>query len=83
MPKAMYPAPKEHPAVNAVTRALRFEKAGMRYYEMAASKTADPYARSTFALLADMERKHMGDIREIAPRRGDLRPAARFRARGA
>jgi rubrerythrin len=68
MTQARKPAPKEHPAVNAITRALRFEKSGMRYYEMAASKAADPYARKTFALLADMERKHMSDIGGIARR---------------
>ncbi len=68
MPKPVKPAPKEDRAANALTRALRFEKTGMRYYELAASKAMDPIAKRTFALLADMERKHMADILEIALR---------------
>ncbi len=68
MPRAQDSPPKEHPAANAIARALRFEKSGMRYYGLAASKAADPFARKTFALLADMERKHMSDILEIARR---------------
>ncbi len=68
MTTAHKPAPKEHPSVNAMARALRFEKTGLRYYELAASKAADPFARKTFALLADMERKHIKDILEIGRR---------------
>lgn len=68
MPKAQKQAPKPHPAANALARALRFEKSGMRYYELAGSKAADAYARKTFALLADMERKHISDILAIARR---------------
>lgn len=75
MPKTENPAPNEDRAANALTRALRFEKSGMRYYETAASKAADPYAARTFALLADMERKHMADIMEIARR---LEETAKF-----
>lgn len=68
MKKAEKPAWKDDRAANALTRALRFEKTGMRYYELAASKAADPFAKKTFILLAGMERKHMDDIREIARR---------------
>lgn len=53
---------------NALTRALRFEKTGMKFFTMAASKSADPYARQVFELLAQMERKHMEDIMAVARR---------------
>lgn len=64
-------APKDHPAANALTRALRFEKTGMRYFGAAAAKAGDPFAKSVFTLLADMERKHMEDIRDIARKLGE------------
>ena len=68
MQKPVAPAPKEGRSANALARALRFEKSGLRYYETAAAKAADPYAKKAFALLADMERKHVNDILEIARR---------------
>ncbi len=71
MPKAEKPAPKENRTANALTRALRFETTGMRYYDLAAGKAADPFAKSLFVLLAGMERKHMDDIREISRRLGE------------
>jgi rubrerythrin len=71
MPKAEKPAPKVGRAANALTRALRFEKAGMRYYDLAAGKAADPFAGRVFALLSSMERKHMEDIEAIARQLGE------------
>jgi len=69
--KAVRPAPKDLPATNALNRALRFEKTGKRYYDLAAEKSADPFARRIFALLSEMERKHMEDILEISRRLGE------------
>ena len=66
MPKAAKPAPKNGNAGSALTRALRFEKTGMRYFNLSAQKATDGFAKRVFALLADMERKHYEDIREIA-----------------
>ena len=66
MPKAVKSAPKTENAVSAITRALRFEKTGMRYFTMSADKSADPFAKRVFALLADMEQKHFDDIQAIA-----------------
>ena len=66
MQKAVKPAPKKDTAASAITRALRFEKTGKRYFAMSAEKATDPFAKKVFALLADMEQKHFDDIREIA-----------------
>lgn len=66
MPKAVKPGPKTENAVSAITRALRFEKAGKRYFAMSAEKAADPYAKRVFALLSDMEQKHFDDIQAVA-----------------
>ena len=66
MPKAAKPAPKNGNAGSALTRALRFEKTGMRYFTMSAQKATDGFAKGVFTLLATMERKHYEDIREIA-----------------
>ena len=66
MPKAVKSAPKTENAVSAITRALRFEKTGMRYFTMSAGKATDPFAKQVFALLADMEQKHFDDIQAIA-----------------
>jgi rubrerythrin len=68
MPNAEKGAPKDEGAANALTRALRFEKTGLEFYELSASKAGSPYTRRTFGLLAAMERKHMHDIMEIARR---------------
>ncbi|MDA8180045.1 MAG: ferritin family protein [Deltaproteobacteria bacterium] len=66
MPKAAKPAQKNGNAGSALTRALRFEKTGMRYFTMSAQKATDGFAKGVFALLADMERRHYEDIMAIA-----------------
>jgi len=66
MPKAVKPAPKNDSSANALTRALRFEKTGKRYFALSAQKATDPFAKRVFALLADMEQKHFDDIQAIA-----------------
>ena len=66
MPKAVKPVRKKDNAVSAITRALRFEKTGMRYFTLAAEKAADGFAKRVFALLAGMERKHFEDIQAIS-----------------
>lgn len=55
-------------SASALLRALRFEKAGKRYFAMSAAKSADPYAKEVFLLLAGLEEKHMEDIRAIHDR---------------
>jgi len=71
MPKAQRSAPKNDRAANALTRALRFEKTGLRYFTLSAAKAADDFAKRVFDLLADMERKHMEDIQAIARHLGE------------
>jgi len=66
MPKAAKPAPKNGNAGSALTRALRFEKTGMRYFTLSAKKATDGFAQRVFALLAEMETKHYEDILAIA-----------------
>ncbi|MHB1039392.1 MAG: ferritin family protein [Desulfobacteria bacterium] len=66
MPKAAKPAQKNGNAGSALTRALRFEKTGIRYFTMSAQKATDGFAKGVFALLADMERRHYEDIMAIA-----------------
>jgi rubrerythrin len=66
MPKAVQPALKTENTVSAITRALRFEKTGKRFFTMSAEKSADPFAQRVFTLLADMEQKHFDDIQAIA-----------------
>jgi rubrerythrin len=66
MPKAAKPAPKNENAGSALTRALRFEKTGMRYFTVSAQKATDGFAVRVFGLLADMERRHYEDILAIA-----------------
>lgn len=66
MPKAAKPASKNGNAGSALTRALRFEKTGMRYFTLSAKKSTDGFAQRVFALLADMETKHYEDILAIA-----------------
>ena len=73
------PPPKDEGAGSALTRALRFEKTGMEFYELSASKAGSPFTRRTFLLLAEMERKHMRDIMEISRRleeRGKFPPVS-------
>ena len=66
MPKAVKPVPKKDNAASALTRALRFEKTGKRYFALSAEKAADAFAKQVFRLLADMEQKHFDDIQRIA-----------------
>jgi len=66
MPKAAKPAPKNGNAGSALTRALRFEKTGVRYFTTSAGKATDGFAKRVFVLLADMERRHYEDILAIA-----------------
>src|SRR3989304_4352442 len=65
MPKAGLAKGKKSPA-SSLMRALRFEKEGKRFFTAAASKSADPFAKQVFALLAQLETKHMEDIQAIA-----------------
>src|SRR5512134_1046200 len=53
-------------AGTALSRALRFEKAGRKFFTAAAAKSADPFAKQMFELLAGLESKHMADIQAIA-----------------
>ena len=64
MPKAK-PVPKNDVSASAITRALRFEKTGMRYFTVSSQKATDGFAKKVFALLADMERRHFEDIQAI------------------
>ena len=64
MPKAK-PVPKNDVSASAITRALRFEKTGMRYFTVSSQKATDGFAKNVFALLADMERRHFEDIQAI------------------
>src|SRR4030066_2384663 len=65
MPKTGLAKGKKSPA-SSLMRALRFEKEGMRFFTAAASKSADPFAKQVYPLLAQMETKHMEDIQAIA-----------------
>lgn len=67
MPKAGPVNRRKDPA-SALRRALQFEKEGKRFFTSASVKSADPFARQVFALLAQMETKHMEDIQQIARR---------------
>ena len=71
MPKSAKPAPGNGNAGSALTRALRFEKTGMRYFALSAGKAADGFAKRVFLLLADMERMHYEDIQGIARKLGE------------
>ncbi len=70
MPKAD-PGQTGTRGADALSRALRFEKEGKRLFTAAAAKSADPFARKVFTLLAQMEVQHMADIQEIAKRLGE------------
>lgn len=65
MPKAGPVSAKKAPA-GALARALRFEREGKRFFTAAGARSADPYAKQMFRLLADLETKHMEDILAIA-----------------
>lgn len=65
MPKSGPTGGKKNLA-NALERALRFESEGKRFFTAAAAKSADPFAKQVYLLLAKMETKHMEDIQAIA-----------------
>ena len=65
MPKAR-PGKSRNDSGSALTRALRLEVTGRRYYAAAAAKCADPFAKSVFEFLVRMEEGHIHDIRAIA-----------------
>jgi rubrerythrin len=65
MPSAA-PAKWKKNASSALTRALRFEKQGKRFFTSAASKSADAFAKRVFELLAVMEDQHAADILAIS-----------------
>jgi rubrerythrin len=66
MPKAVPSVSKKDGTLSAITRALRFEMTGKRYFALSAEKATDPFAKRVFALLADMEQKHYNDIQGIS-----------------
>jgi rubrerythrin len=70
MPKATPAKGKRNPA-GALTRALRFEKQGKRFFTAAAAKSSDAFARRVFELLAVLEEKHMQDILAISRKLGE------------
>jgi rubrerythrin len=70
MPKATPAKGKRNPA-GALTRALRFEKQGKRFFTAAAAKSSDAFARRVFELLAVLEDKHMQDILAISRKLGE------------
>lgn len=65
MPKTA-PVKRKKNASSALTRALRFEKQGKRFFTAAAAKSADAFARQVFQLLALLEDKHAEDILAIS-----------------
>ena len=71
MPNVVKPVQKKDTAASAITRALRFEKTGMRYFAMSAEKATDGFAKRVFSLLADMERKHFEDIQAVGKKLGE------------
>ena len=71
MPKTAKPDQRNGNAGSAITRALRFEKTGMRFFTLASEKAADGFAKRVFALLADMERRHYEDIQAISEKVGE------------
>jgi len=65
MPKAIS-AKEKNDASSALTRALRFEKQGKRFFSAAAAKSTDGFAKQVFELLAVLEDKHCQDILAIS-----------------
>lgn len=65
MPNAR-PGKGRNDSGSALTRALRLEVTGRRYYAAAAARCADPFAKSVFEFLVGMEEGHIHDIRAIA-----------------
>ncbi len=67
MPKAVA-SKRKNDISSALIRALRFEKQGKRFFSAAAAKSADPFARQVFELLAVLEDRHCQDILAISAR---------------
>jgi rubrerythrin len=65
MPKSG-PTGGKRSLAGALEKALRFESEGKRFFTAAAARSVDPFAKQVFSLLAQMETKHMEDIRAIA-----------------
>ena len=65
MPKAMSKKGRND-ASGALTRALRFEKQGKRFFAAAAAKSMDAFARNVFELLAVLEDRHCKDIQAVS-----------------
>lgn len=65
MPDAR-PSKGKEKSGDALTRALRFEKQGKRFFSAAAAKSLDPFARQVFELLAVLEDRHCQDILAIS-----------------
>lgn len=74
MPKTG-PVGAKKTAASALVRALRFEREGKRFFTAAGAKSADPYAKQMFDLLAQLETRHMEDIQAIAKK---LEEAGKF-----
>lgn len=64
--KKSRPARAKSRTALALSRALKFEQDGKRLFASAAKRSADPFARQVFELLAGMEEKHCRDILAIA-----------------
>jgi rubrerythrin len=65
MPKST-PAKGKNDSSSALTRALRFEKQGKRFFAAAAAKSSDLFAKKVFDLLAMLEDRHYQDILAIS-----------------
>ncbi len=52
--------------MSALTRALRFEKQGRKFFSASAAKSTDTFARQLFELLAVLEDRHCQDIIAIS-----------------
>lgn len=59
---------EENESLKALTRALDFEKEGLKYFTEAKKKTAHPTAISMFSLLVEEETKHLGFITDLYTR---------------
>lgn len=64
--KKTRPARAKSGTALALSRALKLEKDGKRLFSSAAKRSADPFAREVFELLAQLEEKHCRDILAIA-----------------
>jgi rubrerythrin len=66
MPAITAAARERREPSEALERALRFERTGIRFFTAAAARSADPFARKVFELLAGLEERHLQDIQAIA-----------------